>query len=173
MPGMDDQTRHIAVADYFLRPGYIYMPDKPTAISTVVGSGVAVCVYDKKRRIGGMNLYKLPVSKNDQSPYPIYGNIATKALVIMLLKQGSKRRHLCSQIFGGAFNPEVSDRDVGRENIAMARQILHRMGITIVSEDVGGALGRKIVFNTLTSDVAVLKTGEVRRSDWYPYQSDR
>ena len=54
---MDDQTTHMAVADYFLRPGYIYMPDKPTAISAVVGSGVAVCVYDKKRKVGGMNLY--------------------------------------------------------------------------------------------------------------------
>lgn len=47
---MDNQTKHMTVADYFLRPGYIYMPDKPTAISTVVGSGVAVCVYDKKRK---------------------------------------------------------------------------------------------------------------------------
>jgi len=170
---MDDQTTHMAVADYFLRPGYIYMPDKPTAISAVVGSGVAVCVYDKKRKVGGMNLYKLPANKKEQDTFPIYGNVATKALVIMLLKRGSKRRHLRSQIFGGAFNPEVSDRDVGKENIAMARRILNRMGVSIVSEDVGGALGRKIVFNTLTSDVAVLKTEGVRKSDWYPYHSDR
>jgi chemotaxis protein CheD len=47
------------------------------------------------------------------------------------------------------------------------------MGISIVSEDVGGALGRKIVFNTLTNDVAVLKTDGVRKSDWFPYHSDR
>jgi chemotaxis protein CheD len=149
------------------------MPDKPTAISAVVGSGVAVCVYDKKKKVGGMNLYKLPANQKDQDPYPVYGNIATKALVIMLLKRGSKRRHLRSQILGGAFNPEVSDRDIGKENIAMARQVLRRMGISIVSEDVGGELGRKIVFNTLTSDVAVLKTEGIRKSDWYPYHSDR
>jgi chemotaxis protein CheD len=67
----------------------------------------------------------------------------------------------------------VSDRDIGKENIAMARQVLRRMGISIVSEDVGGELGRKIVFNTLTSDVAVLKTEGIRKSDWYPYHSDR
>ncbi len=170
---MDDQTKHMTVADYFLRPGYIYMPDKPTAISTVVGSGVAVCVYDKKRKVGGMNLYKLPANPKEKEAYPIYGNIATRALVALLLKQGSKRRHLRSQIFGGAFNPDESDRDIGKENIAMARKTLDRMGVTIVSEDVGGALGRKIVFNTLTNDVAVLKTEGVRKSDWYPYHSDR
>jgi chemotaxis protein CheD len=170
---MESHAKNMTVTDYFLRPGYIYMPDKPTAISAVVGSGVAVCVYDKKKKVGGMNLYKLPANHKDQDAFPIYGNIATRALVTLLINRGSKRRHLQSQIFGGAFNPEVSGRDIGKDNIAMARQVLHRMGITIVSEDVGGTLGRKIVFNTLTSDVAILKTEGLRASDWYPYEGDR
>jgi chemotaxis protein CheD len=170
---METHTKHMTVTDYFLRPGYIYMPDKPTAISAVVGSGVAVCVYDKKNKVGGMNLYKLPANHKDQDPIPIYGNIATRALVTLLIKRGSRRRHLRCQIFGGAFNSEISNRDIGKENIAMARQVLGRMGITIVSEDVGGTLGRKIVFNTLTSDVAILKTEVLRVSDWYPYEGDR
>jgi chemotaxis protein CheD len=170
---METHSKNMAVFDYFLRPGYIYMPDKPTAISAVVGSGVAVCVYDKKKKIGGMNLYKLPSNQKDQDAFPIYGNIATRALVAMLISRGSKRRHLQSQIFGGAFNADISHRDIGKENIAMARQVLNRMGINIISEDVGGALGRKVVFNTLTSDVAILKTEGLRTSDWYPYEGDR
>lgn len=31
-----------------------------------------------------MNLYKLPANPKDQEAYPIYGNIATRALVAML-----------------------------------------------------------------------------------------
>ena len=169
---MQNNTKDIVVADYFLKPGFIYLPEAPTAISAVVGSSVAVCLFDKKKKTGGMNLYKLPMKGSNEKAYPIYGNVATRALITMMIRQGSKTKHIQSQIFGGAFNNEVSPRDIGRDNIAMARQILNRMNIHIVSEDVGGNLGRKIIFNTLTNDVAILKTGSLRGSDWYPYDED-
>ncbi len=170
---MKTNTKDLAVVDYFLKPGFIYLPEVPTAISAVVGSSVAVCLFDKKKKIGGMNLYKLPAKGKKEKAVPIYGNVATRALVTMMIHQGSKAKHIQSQIFGGAFNGEVSPRDIGRDNVVMARQILNRMHIHIVSEDVGGSLGRKIVFNTLTNDVAILKTSTLRKSDWYPYEESR
>jgi chemotaxis protein CheD len=45
--------------DYFLRSGYIYFPAKPTTISTVLGSSV-VTLYDKSKKIGGMNHFLYP-----------------------------------------------------------------------------------------------------------------
>ena len=167
---MKDDTKNIVVADYFLKPGFIYLPKEATAISAVVGSSVAVCLFDKKKKTGGMNLYKLPVKGTKEKAFPIYGNVATRALVTMMIRQGSKAKHIQSQIFGGAFNGEISPRDIGKDNIAMARHILNRMHIHIVSEDVGGGLGRKIVFNTMTNEVAILKTSSLRASDWYPYE---
>ncbi len=167
---MKNDSKNIVVVDYFLKPGFIYLPQEPTAISAVVGSSVAVCLFDKKKKIGGMNLYKLPAKGEKEKAFPIYGNVATRALVTMMIHQGSKVKHIQSQIFGGAFNGEVSPRDIGRDNIAMARRILNRMHIHIVSEDVGGSLGRKIIFNTMTNDVAILKTSALRASDWYPYE---
>ena len=170
---MINDSKNLVVADYFLRPGFIYLPEKPTAISAVVGSGVAVCLFDKKKKTGGMNLYTFPAKGPNEQAFPIYGNVATRALVTMMINQGSKTRHIQSQILGGAFNREISPRDVGRDNIAMARQILNKMHIHIISEDVGGSLGRKIVFNTITNDVAILKTASLRTSDWYPYEGER
>ncbi|MCJ7615365.1 MAG: hypothetical protein MUO43_02390 [Desulfobacterales bacterium] len=45
--------------------------------------------------------------------------------------------------------------------------------ISIVSEDVGVEKGTKIVFNTDTSEIAVIKVDKLRNKDWYPYEYHR
>ncbi|MBF0489571.1 MAG: hypothetical protein HQL15_03000, partial [Candidatus Omnitrophica bacterium] len=52
--------------------------------------------------------------------------------------------------------------------IRIVRRILTDRKITIVSEDVGGILGRKIIFNTKNGETAVIKTSRIRRMDWLP-----
>lgn len=52
------------------------------------------------------------------------------------------------------------------ENVRVARRILARRGISVVSEDVGGSLGRKVIFDISNGEIAVLKIRQVRRSDW-------
>lgn len=159
--------------DYFLKPGFIYLPDKPTMISTVLGSSVSVSLYDKRNKRGGMNHFLFPFVAEKEKSTALYGNIAVPALIRMMEENGSKLTHLEAQIFGGAFNREVSGRDVGGDNLQTARRILNRKRIRIVSEDVGGSLGRKVVFNTLTYEIGILKVERLRTSDWYPYDGDR
>jgi chemotaxis protein CheD len=50
--------------------------------------------------------------------------------------------------------------------VEIARKILREKGIAIASEDVGGSVGRKIVFDLATGHVAVLKVHKVRDEDW-------
>ena len=160
-------------ANYFLDPGYIYITAEPTRISAVVGSAVAVCVFDHKRKIGGMNLFQYPAAPNDARPTARYGDVSTRTLVRMMLSEGSRHRHLEAQIFGGAFNSSVSPRNIGRENISVARRILARARVRVVSEDVGGEIGRKIVYDTSTNEIAVIRVDRLRRSDWFPYEERR
>ena len=82
---------------------------------------------------------------------------------------GDLYREKSERLFGGAFNPEVSPEDIGRENIRIARRMLDRKQVQVVSEDVGGRRGRKIIFNTATNEIGVLKVEQLRRVDWYPY----
>ncbi|MBF0234109.1 MAG: chemotaxis protein CheD, partial [Desulfamplus sp.] len=159
--------------DYLLKPGFIYLSDKPISISTVLGSSVSVCLFDKKKRIGGMNHFQLPETTDRKSSTAIYGNVATLALIRMMISNGSNNKHLEAQIFGGAHNSALSHINVGTNNIRTARRILNNKKIRIVSEDVGGEIGRKIIFNTATCEIAVLKAKNLRQSDWYPYESDR
>jgi chemotaxis protein CheD len=143
---------------------------KPTMISTVVGSCIAVCVFDCKQKIGGMNHFQFPVVRSPKQATARYGNVAVSTLINLMIKEGSKNEHLEAQILGGAYNPEIADKNVGLENIKIAKKILTKKKIRIVSEDVGGEKGRKIVFNTNTNELAVVKVDKVRQEDWYPYE---
>jgi len=169
---MTKQTDTPATMDYFLRPGFIYMPERPTVISTVLGSSVSVSLYDKKLKTGGMNHFLFPHGNREKST-ALYGNIAVPVLIRMMMDNGSRRSHLEAQIFGGAFNTDLSNRDIGQDNFRTARQILDRKHIRIVSEDVGGSKGRKVVFNTNSYEIGILKVERLRDSDWYPYDGDR
>lgn len=160
-------------SNYFLKPGYIFVSNRPTVISTVLGSCVAVCIYDRKRKVGGMNHFQLPSTNEKEASTARYGNVATLTLIGMMLNEGSKVKHMEAQIFGGAFNPRVTRMDIGRQNIRVARAILIKKGIRIVSEDVGGEKGRKIVFDTSSNEVAIMKVDKIRKGDWHPYEDDR
>ncbi|MBF0210903.1 MAG: chemotaxis protein CheD [Desulfamplus sp.] len=170
---MNKHDNTLIKLDYLLKPGFIYLADKPISISTVVGSSVAISLFDKKNKIGGMNHFQFPEIRDKELSTALYGNVATITLIKMMLSNGSKEHHIEAHIFGGAHNPEVSKINVGLNNIKTARRILNSKQIKIVSEDVGGEVGRKIIFNTSTSEIAVLKVKNLRRSDWYPYEGDR
>lgn len=156
--------------EYFLRPGYIYVPRVPTLISAVLGSCVAVCLWDKKQEYGGMNLFLYPQTRDPEKATSQYGNVATKTLIRLFLEEGSRKKNLEAQIFGGAHPESTGEKaEVSRRNIAVARHVLGKNGIRIISEDVGGTRGRKLVYNTLTNEVVSIRVDRLRENDWYPY----
>jgi len=170
---MKEKSQRPVIRDYLLRPGYIYLPDRPTSISTVLGSSVAVSLYDRSMKLGGISHFLFPYISSREKTTAQYGNIAVLTLVRMMVNNGSKIINLEAQIFGGAFNLKYSERDMGHDNSRAAQQILIRKKIKIVSRDIGGELGRKIIFNTGTSEIVILKVEQLRKSDWYPYSGDR
>ena len=159
--------------NYYLEPGYIFLAEKPTSISTVIGSCVSVCIYDRKRKVGGMNHFELPLATDSDQATARFGNVATITLIRMMIHDGSKIKNLEAQILGGAHNSKVSPKDIGFENIMAAKRILTRERIRITSEDVRGGKGRKIIFNTVTNEIAVFKVDKLRDSDWYPFKNKR
>ncbi|MGB5987406.1 MAG: chemotaxis protein CheD [Desulfobacterales bacterium] len=159
--------------DYFLEPGHIYVPPTPTTISGVLGSAVSVCLFDRKRKTGGMNLFQLPFTQDRQRATACYGNVAVLTLLRMLRGHGSRDKHLEAQIVGGAQAPHTGKSDVGRENCRVARTLLVKAGIPIISEDTGGRRGRKVVFRTDTGELMVIKVTHLRKGDWYPYAAER
>jgi len=155
--------------EYFLPPGYIFLSQEPYLISTVVGSSVAVALWDADNKWGGMLSFLYPTSESSAEATSIYGNVAIPYMVKMFREEGAKRRNLQSQIFGGSGSDLLEVEKVAHENVEIARSTLKKYGIKVISEDVGGRLGRKIVYNTLKNEVLIYKVNTIRSGDWYPY----
>ncbi len=133
----------------FIHIGQIHVDVAPAAISTVLGSCVAVCLYDRLLCTGGMNHYLLPFWNGNGLQSPKYGNISIPKMIENMLERGSKIVDLEAKIFGGASINIASSENmmIGEKNILVAREILKSYKIPIVAEDVGGQSGRKIQFN--------------------------
>ncbi|MCK5808429.1 chemoreceptor glutamine deamidase CheD [bacterium] len=121
-------------------------------IATVLGSCIAVCLYDSETAIGGMNHFMLPGDfRNDQvfaSKSGRYGMFAMELLINDMMKQGANRERLTAKIFGGAhvLHFRKNDGNVPDGNILFIRSYLAMEEISIISEDLGGDDPRKIFF---------------------------
>jgi chemotaxis protein CheD len=129
-----------------------------TQILTVLGSSVAVTLYDTQKKIGGMVHFLQPVWDGIGFKTLRYGNIATQRLINALLEKGSQKEHLQAKIIGGAdMNPDETNRkiSIGLRNVGIAKEILEENGIEIVAEDIGKELGRFVVFNSSSGKVDI------------------
>lgn len=147
---MDNYLQH------FLYPSSLFVSREPYMVKTILGSCVAICLWDKRLKIGGINHYMLPNWNGNDLASPKYGNIAIDKLVERLFALGSKKEDLVAKIFGGGEMLETGKGSVtliGERNIRVARLMLEEKKIPIVASSTGGRKGRKILFFTDTGEV--------------------
>lgn len=136
----------------YLYPGRLFSSREPHVVTTVLGSCVAVCLWDARCRAGGMNHFLLPECPEGQEPSPRFGAEAIELLIGELLGRGCSPRDLQAKIFGGSHvlgTGAAGDRShLGARNVTVARRTLAEHGIPIVAADVGGTCGRKVSFRT-------------------------
>jgi chemotaxis protein CheD len=144
-----------AIKQHYLYPSAIFADRVPTDIGTLLGSCVAVCLYDTHNHFGGMNHFMLSVWKGHGLASPKYGNIAMDALLEKMTTLGCSRKHLVAKVFGGGdvLGKVNSIYQIGPNNIAVAMEMLDRYGIPVVAKSTGGQRGRKVNFNNLTGEV--------------------
>jgi chemotaxis protein CheD len=131
----------------YLHAGQLYVAATPTAITTVLGSCIAVCLFDPGARIGGVNHFLLPLHV-ERERSPRFGTVAVPALVEAMVRAGAARRSLVAKVFGGASVIAAISRGrrLGEENALLALRLLDEAGIPVLDQDVGGSRGRKLVF---------------------------
>ena len=140
---------------YYLYPAAIHFSKEPCLVTAILGSCVAVCLWDSTLHYGGINHIMLPLWNGQGLATPKYGNIAVKKLIDNMLTLGCKKQNLVAKVFGGGevIDTNISNFQIGERNIQMVQQILDDEKIKIVSSSVGGKLGRKIIFNTYDGSV--------------------
>jgi chemotaxis protein CheD len=133
-----------------IHPG-AWSVDSEKPLSTLLGSCVAVCLYDPQLKIGGINHFMLPDmgrSKHGDVDSLLSGNFAMEALLNALLGKGAKKVRLQAKAFGGGtiIDTDGGSLNIGQRNANFAKEWLSREGIPLKSSDFLGPWSRKVIF---------------------------
>ena len=145
----------INLRKHIIFPGQFMITSVPSLMSTVLGSCVSVCLWDRETKIAGMNHYLLPGTIDDDAGNANRGITSIRLLIRSLINRGTDLCNVEAKIFGGC-NSLYRDNDlfkVGERNVSIALDVLREYNINISAQHVGGQYGRKIVFNTSTGKV--------------------
>jgi len=137
-----------------LKPGEIYFNPKPHRLATLLGSCVAVCLWDEERRMGGMT----------HSLVPPATDAAIHELVRRMVRAGCRTEAMRAKLFGG-FAPMKSfgmPGTIGAANIESAVAVLRDYGISIVAQEIMGEGGIVIYQDTESGEVTGRKISPIK-----------
>jgi len=153
--GLSRQASAVPIAgerlQAYLLPGQLHVSGRPCQIRTILGSCVAICLWDSRQGMGGMNHFLLPGSSEGRPASTRFADVATRTLLEKLHALGCRLPHLQAKIFGGSSMFQRQDRhaiSLGTKNIAAALDLMRDAGIPVMVQETGGTRGRKIMFNT-------------------------
>lgn len=137
--------------EFSLYVGGVFASREPANVRTILGSCIAVCLYDPVARAGGMNHFLLPAAK-DEDGFEVarFGVHAMDTLIGELqMRHKADRRRLVAKVFGGAHVLDMahSSESVPERNIRFIRGFLRDEDIRVVGEDLGGTWPRLVIFN--------------------------
>ncbi|MDT8442685.1 MAG: chemotaxis protein CheD [Desulfuromonadales bacterium] len=153
-----------AMARHYLYPGTLFVHRQPHLVTTVLGSCVSVCLWNQTSQLGGINHYLLPLWNGEGLPTPKYGNIAIEKLIDKVKALSGPGDKLIAKVFGGASMWEKTEGllAVGQRNIEFAIETMEKHRIPIVSSDLGGYHGRKVIFNSGDGTVMMRRQRSMR-----------
>jgi chemotaxis protein CheD len=140
----------------YLLPGALFCTHRPSVVSTVLGSCVALCLWDCRQRIAGINHYVLPYY-GDEEPSLRYGDFSIAQLLEAMRRLGGRIEDIEAKIFGGAAVIPVAaiEGSVGDKNVRLALEYMEAKGIPVVARRSGGRRGLLIRMSTRTGEVLV------------------
>ena len=120
-------------------------------ITYALGSCVGVALYDDTRQIAGLAHVLMPSSQDIHDTninIMKYVDTAIPELVKRMERAGSPLYSLVAKLAGGAQMFSMSGAshqfNIGERNVAMAKDVLQKLRIKLVSQDVGANYGRTV-----------------------------
>jgi chemotaxis protein CheD len=135
----------------YLYPGQVFVTAEATVVTTILGSCIAVCLWDAKARVAGLNHFLLPNNPRRGHENARYGNTSIEELVQQMIAKGGSVSRLTARVIGGAsmMRPLGDGRlSIGEQNSSVAHRTLSGLGIAVSAEQTGGLHGRKLLFHT-------------------------
>src|SRR6188768_1151183 len=87
----------VASGEYFLFPSTLFADRRSHKVQTILGSCIAVCLFDDRLKFGGINHYMMPWWNGKDLPSPKYGDIAVDRLIEKMIALGSVKQNLSAK----------------------------------------------------------------------------
>jgi len=150
-----------SIPTYYLKPGEMYLSQKPAIITTIIGSCLCVTMH-MQSKLSSICHAVLPNSREAQMIKGTFQYVDTSIewMLDQFNNNGIKPGEIEIKMFGGAeiysggYHPNNST-SVGWNNIDAALDVFEKNIIKLKTWSIGGNKGRRLVFNTLTGEVAV------------------
>ncbi|OFC69624.1 chemoreceptor glutamine deamidase CheD [Alteromonas confluentis] len=157
-------------------PGQYYVTSADKLIVTVLGSCVAVCLYDPITEVGGMNHFMLP-SNNTVSAASFeanrYGVHAMEVLLNDCLRLGAEKKRLVAKVFGGArVLPGYVSNDIGATNAAFGLEFLQTENIPVLAHDLLKNYARKVYFTPSDGSVIMKRIYDMHNNTIYEREAE-
>jgi chemotaxis protein CheD len=150
--------------------GELSVSSSVSAVLTCIGLGscIAVCIYDRLAKVGGMVHVVLPRRDGPPDNNPgRYANIAVPHLLGLVLNNGGMKHRLTVKIAGGAqmtTAPGLRDTfRTGERNLAEVKAALEHENISLAAADVGGTMGRTVKLYVESGKITVKTVGGIAR----------
>jgi chemotaxis protein CheD len=126
--------------------------------TSCLGSCVGVVLYDADHGIAGLVHIKRPSVDGTMPENPgKFADTGISALLDAMEAQGADRSCIRAMIAGGGniLDIDYDDHSISQRNITQTREVLDTLGIPIVSQDVGGEIGRSLTFDSKTGELSI------------------
>lgn len=146
--------------------GEMHVAHNPSSLIIMgLGSCIALTLYDKRSKVGGIAHVMLPDSRGDCDAKKCckYADRAIPILLREMARCDAKKEHIVAKIAGGASMFAAMDSlQIGEKNAEVVKNALKAERIRLVAEDVGGNSGRTVTLDTCTGDLSVKTKDEVK-----------
>lgn len=140
-----------------VHPGELAFEKAPVVIETLLGSCVAVTLYNRKLRVGGLCHYLLAVPQRQVNKK----NCRKYAVLVLpelfdIAKSHSNIDDFQFGLFGGSdIFPTEKKESIGKSNINFALNWLKERGLKLSIQDTGGYHCRRLSLDLNTGDLTV------------------
>ena len=157
LPGSPIPQRH-------LQPGELLVTQELQWVITLLGSCVAVTMFNARFHLAGICHAMLPRPHHKDAPQSNpnecfrYLSHAIPAMAERFSQIGLQPAEVEVKMFGGGNVINMGgdphdDHWIGSANVAIAQKLLQSARFRIIAQNVGGTCGCKILFNTGTGEV--------------------
>ena len=144
-----------SIRQVYLHPAQMSFCETSSLVETVLGSCVAVTLWERRSHIGCICHAVMPRG-GGREPLK-YVDSSIRLMLELMDGRRIRRRDIEVKLFGGAsMRGAMSGRlNVGQQNVAEALAVLERAGLSPRTSDTGGTAGRKLRFYSATGEVLV------------------